>query len=61
MKKSSCFKKISKLFLLTLIISGYSPKKSNILPIVIVQGPAEALELTAVELTSISEDQDGSI
>lgn len=61
MKKFSFNKKIAKLFLLILVISGCSPKKSNIIPVVTVQGPSEALELTAVELISISEDVDGSI
>lgn len=43
--------KISKFFFLILIINACS---SNILPTVLVQGPLEVLELTAVELTSTS-------
>ena len=53
--------KISTLFLLIFIIGGCSSKESNIPPTVFVQGPTEVLERTPVELTSMSEDADGSI
>ena len=44
-----------------LFLSGCSGDKSNILPTVSVVAPLEVVELTAVKLTSVSEDSDGSI